>query len=159
VFFIPAAQSPFKPERTLSPDKVRLQMLRSALAGMNYCEVDTQEVERGGVSYTIDTARDYAKRMAGAELFYLIGADHVGQLPKWREAAELASLVTFLVIPRPGEKLAEVVAPFRARHLIGFPFGVSASQIRERVRRELPVELLVGGPVAETIRHNELYLC
>ena len=158
IFFIPAAQSPFKPNRVLSPDKLRLQMLRLALAGMNYCEVDGQELERGGVSYTIETVRNYVERMRGAELFYLIGADHVGQLPKWRDAAELAERVTFLVIPRPGEKLAQAVPPFRARHLAGFPFGVSASQIRERVRQKLPVELLVGAPVAESIRHNDLYL-
>lgn len=158
IFFIPAAQSPFKPNRVLSPDRVRLQMLRLALAGMNYCEVDPQEVERGGVSYTIDTVRNYGERMRGSELFYLIGADHVGQLPKWRDAGELAERVTFLVIPRPGEKLAEAVPPFRARHLAGFPIGVSASQIRERVRRNLPVDLLVGSPVAESIRHNDLYL-
>ena len=158
LFFIPAAQSPFKPDRTLSPGKLRSQMLRLALAGLNYCEVDSLELERGGVSYTIDTVRDYAGRFAGAELFYLIGGDHVAQLPKWREAAELAASVTFLVIPRPGEHPREAAPPFRARHLAGFPMGVSASQIRERVRQKMPVELLVGAPVAETIRYNDLYL-
>jgi nicotinate-nucleotide adenylyltransferase len=158
IFFIPAAQSPFKPDRPLSPDKVRLQMLRLALAGMAYCEIDTQELERGGVSYTIDTVREFGKRFEGAEMFYMIGGDHVAQLPKWREAGELARQVTFLVIPRPGENASDAPPPFRVKRLAGFPFGVSASQIRERVRRRLPVELLVGAPVAETIRHNDLYL-
>ena len=46
LFFIPAAQSPFKPGRKLSPDKARLQMLRLALAGRTYCEVDAQELSR-----------------------------------------------------------------------------------------------------------------
>ena len=158
IFFIPAAQSPFKPGRVLSPEAVRLKMLRLALAGMTYCEVDAQEVERGGISYSIDTVRDYAKRFPGAELFYLIGGDHVAQLPKWREATELGQRVTFLVIPRPGEKATEAAAPFKVRQLAGFQIGVSASQIRARVRQKLPVELLVGAPVAETIRHNDLYL-
>jgi nicotinate-nucleotide adenylyltransferase len=158
IYFIPAAQSPFKPERKLTPNNIRLQMLRTALVGRTYCEIDTQELERGGVSYSIDTVREYAKRFAGAELFYLIGGDHVGQLPKWRDADELARRVTFLVIPRPGEPPQQVAPPFRAEYLKGFPIAVSASQIRERVRRQLPVELLVGGPVAETIRYNDLYL-
>ena len=158
VFFIPAAQSPFKPGRVLSPDTIRLKMLRLALAGMSYCEVDPQEIERGGVSYSIDTVRNYAERFPGAELYYLIGGDHVEQLPKWREAAELAERVTFLVIPRPGEKAPEPRPPFHLKHLVGFQIGVSASQIRERVRQKLPVESLVGAPVAETIRHNDLYL-
>lgn len=158
IVFIPAARSPFKPDRQLSPDAVRLQMLRLALVGRNYCEVDSQELSRGGISYTIDTVKDYVRRFPGAELFYLIGADHVEQLPKWRDAAQLAVMVTFLVIPRPGEASASAAPPFRARSLHGFPIGLSASQIRERVRQNLPVDLLVGSDVAEAIRHNALYL-
>ena len=158
IFFIPAAQSPFKPGRILSPELIRLKMLRLASAGLTYCEVDPQELSRGGVSYSIDTVRDYVQRFSGAELFYLIGADHVAQLPKWRDASELAKRVTFLVIPRPGEGTIQAEPPFNVKHLVGFQIGVSASQIRERVRQKLPVDLLVGAPVAETIRHNDLYL-
>lgn len=158
IWFIPAAQSPFKPERQLSPNRVRVQMLRLALAAKTYCEIDTQELERGGVSYTIDTVRDYRRRFPGAELFYLIGADHPPLLPKWRDAAELAAEVQFLVLPRPGQAEAAFPAPFRGRYLTGFPLGVSSSQIRERVRLGLPVDLLTGAVVAESIRHNALYL-
>src|SRR6266404_1714406 len=103
LFFIPAGQSPFKPDRRPTPAAERLRLLRLALAGKDWCEIDEQEIKRGGVSYTIETARDYARRFPEAELFYLIGADHVPQLPKWREAAELARLLEFVVIPRPGE--------------------------------------------------------
>ncbi|HEX7859472.1 MAG TPA: nicotinate (nicotinamide) nucleotide adenylyltransferase [Verrucomicrobiae bacterium] len=158
IYFIPAAQSPFKLNRILTPDHLRLQMLRRALAGVTYAEVDSQELDRGGISYSIETVRSYAAQFSSAELFYLIGADHVAQLPKWREARELAERVTFLIIPRPGEPAAKPVPPFRSQQLAGFPIGLSASQIRERVRQKLPVELLVGAPVAETIRHNDLYL-
>jgi nicotinate-nucleotide adenylyltransferase len=158
IFFIPAARSPFKPDREISPDSARLQMLRLALAGRTYCEVDPQELSRGGISYSIDTVRDYAKRFGGAELFYLIGADHVSQLPKWRDANDLATLVTFLVIPRPGQPSASAPPPFHAQSLRGFPIGLSASEIRERVRQKLPVDLLVGPAVAEAIIHNALYL-
>src|SRR5205823_6013551 len=96
LFFIPATQSPFKPERQLTAASQRLRLLRLALAGKNWCEIDKQEIERGGVSYTIDTARCYAERFPEAELFYLIGADHVSQLPKWRAAEELAHLLQFI---------------------------------------------------------------
>lgn len=158
VFFVPAAQSPFKPGAAPAPPGQRLRLLRLALAGQADCEIDDQELRRGGVSYTIDTVRDYARRFPEAELFYLIGADHVGQLPKWREAADLARLVEFVVIPRPGQSEAVLPAPFRGRALSGFPLGVSSSQVRERVRAGLPVELLVGEAVAEAIRNNRLYL-
>src|SRR5438105_4181655 len=100
LFFIPAAQSPFKPEAKPSPANERLRLLRLALAGQEWCEVDLQEIERGGVSYTIETVRNYARRFPAAEIFYLVGADHVPQLPKWREADELARLAHFVAIPR-----------------------------------------------------------
>jgi nicotinate-nucleotide adenylyltransferase len=158
VVFIPAAQSPFKPGRKLSPDGLRARMLRLALAGRTECNVDMQELERGGVSYTIDTVRDFRKRLPGAELFYLIGADHVAQLPKWRDAAELGATLHFLVIPRPGEQEEPLPAGFRGRYLRGFPLGVSSSQIRQRVSERLPVDLLTGAAVAEVIRDNGLYL-
>jgi len=158
LFFVPAAQSPFKPDRQPTAATERLRMLRLALAGETWCEIDEQEVSRGGVSYTIDTVRDYARRYAGAELFYLIGADHISKLPKWREAGELAGLVEFVVIPRPGEVEVAIPEPFRGRRLSGFAVGVSSSQIRARVQGGLPIAHLVPGAVAEAIRNNGLYL-
>lgn len=157
LFFIPAAQSPFKPERQPAPGAVRARLLRLALAGWTRCEVDEQELRRGGVSYTIDTVRDYTRRFPGAELVYLIGADHVPSLPGWREAGELARLLEFVVIPRPGETAAAFPPPFRGRVLKGFPIAVSASEIRARVRAGLPLQPLVPAAVAEAIRVEQLY--
>jgi len=158
LYFVPAAQSPFKPESAPAPAELRLRMLRLALAGCPHYEVDDQEIRRGGVSYTIDTVRSYAGRFPGAQLFYLIGADHVAQLPKWREAHELARLVEFAVIPRPGSNPVVAQPPFRLQPLRGFPLGVSSSQIRSRVRSGLPIQALVPAAVAEAIFQSKLYL-
>src|SRR2546425_2390923 len=121
LFFIPAAQSPFKPDLAVAPAEQRLRLLRLALAGQTDCELNDQEIKRGGVSYTIDTVRDYVGRFPGAQLFYLMGADHVPQLPKWRDADELAPVVQFVVLPRPGQAASPLPAPFRGRALVGFP--------------------------------------
>jgi nicotinate-nucleotide adenylyltransferase len=158
LFFIPAAQSPFKPESRPTPGKERLRLLRLALAGEVWCEIDGQEVNRGGVSYTIETIRDYARRFPGARLYYLIGADHVAQLPKWREAEALAGLAEFVVVPRPGLAESPLPAPFRGRTLAGFPLGVSSSQIRARVKAGQPIEHLVPAAAAEAIHNYRLYL-
>jgi len=158
LFFIPASQSPFKPESSPAPAAARLRLLRLALAGQTQYEVDDQEIRRGGTSFTIDTVRDYAARYSGAELFYLIGADQVGQLDKWREAEELARLVQFAVIPRSGAAAVAERPPFRLRGLQGFPVGISSSQIRERVRGGLSIQPLVPAAVAEAIRNMKLYL-
>jgi len=156
--FIPAAQSPFKPDRQPTPATERLRLLRLALCGQDWCEIDEQEVQRGGVSYTIDTVRDYARRFSGCRLFYLIGADHVPKLPAWRAAEELAKAVEFVVIPRPGQAPVPFPAPFVGRMLNGFPLGVSSSQIRDRVRAGLSIDHLVPAAVAESIRNYRLYL-
>jgi nicotinate-nucleotide adenylyltransferase len=158
LFFIPAAQSPFKPDAKPTAVPERLRLLRLGLAGKTWCAIDEQEVQRGGVSYTINTVRDYAKRLPGAELYYLIGADHVAKLPQWRAAEELARLAEFVVIPRPGQAETTFPAPFRGRWLAGFPLGVSSSQIRARVKAGLPIDHLVPEAVAEAIRKYQLYL-
>jgi len=157
LFFIPAAVSPFKPENKMAPDAIRLKLLRLALAGKTNCEIDEQEIKRGGISYSIETLRDYAKRFPKVELFYLIGADNISKLNEWREASELAKLAEFIAIPRPGESAAEFPKPFRGRILKGFPIEISSSQIRARVKANLPIENLVPTFVAEAIHAAKLY--
>jgi nicotinate-nucleotide adenylyltransferase len=158
LFFIPAAQSPFKPESKPAPGRERLRLLRLALAGEAWCEIDEQEIQRGGVSYTIDTVRDFARRFPESERFYLIGADNVAQLPRWRDADELARLTSFVAIPRPGETEITFPPPFRGRLLKGFPVAISSSQIRARIKAGQPVDHLVPPAVAEAIRNSRLYL-
>jgi nicotinate-nucleotide adenylyltransferase len=158
LFFIPTAQSPFKPQNHAAPAAARLQWLRLALAGKTHCEVDDQEIRRGGVSYTIDTLRDYVKRFPSAQIFYLIGADNAAMLNEWRDAGELAKLAEFVAIPRPGGAAATFPAPFRGRMLKGFPLGVSSSEIRSRVKTGQPIDHLVPPVVAEATLDSRLYL-
>jgi nicotinate-nucleotide adenylyltransferase len=156
--FVPAAQSPFKQALTPTPGSIRAQLLRLALAGKTWCEVDEQELRRTGVSYTVDTLRAFGKRFPGAKLFYLIGADNVAALPQWREPEELARLAEFAVIPRPGDATLPLPAPFRGQSLRGWPFGVSSSEIRARVKAGKTITHLVPAAVAEAMANNQLYL-
>jgi nicotinate-nucleotide adenylyltransferase len=158
LFFVPAAQSPFKPENKPAPDDFRLRLLRLALAGWPHCEVDDREIRRRGTSYTIDTLRDFAQKFPGAELFCLVGADNVAKLIEWREAAALAGLAEFVAVPRPGDEKAVFPPPFRGRRLKGFPFGVSSSEIRARLKGGLPIDNLVPAAVAEAIAATGMYV-
>jgi nicotinate-nucleotide adenylyltransferase len=158
VFFIPAAQSPFKTGAQPAPALQRLRLLRLALAGDPAAEIDDQEIRRGGVSFTIDTVRTYARKFPEAELFYLVGADQPAQMPLWHEAEALARLAQFLIVPRPGEALPQLPAPFRGRALRGTPLGVSSSEIRRRIQAGLPFAHLVPPAVAEAVKNNRLYL-
>ena len=62
LFIVPAAQSPFKPEQQPASANVRLRLLRLAFTGQSGCEIDLQELNRDGVSYSVDTLRDYTER-------------------------------------------------------------------------------------------------
>jgi nicotinate-nucleotide adenylyltransferase len=158
LFFIPAAQSPFKPDSKPTSGADRVRLLRLALSGKTWCEIDEQELHRGGMSYTIETVRDYHRRFPEAEIFYLIGGDHVQKLPSWREAEELARLAEFVVVPRPGQADIPFPNPFHGRALKGFPLGVSSSQIRGRIKEGQPIDHLVPAMVAEAISDGRLYV-
>lgn len=160
LFIIPAAQSPFKPEQSPAPAADRLAWLRLAFGDEPRCEIDAQEIERASVSYTIDTVRDYAARFPEAELFYLIGADHVPTLPEWREAAALADAVTFVVVPRPGELETGVAGfplSFRGTVLRGKPAAISASDLRKRLRAGESIENFVPPAVAAALNVKHCY--
>ncbi len=157
-FFIPAAQSPFKDQNSQASCDDRLRLLRLALAGNPNWELDLQEIERGGVSYTIDTVRNIQSRFPDAQLFFLIGADHVDQLTAWKDSKELAEMAEFLILGRPGNDDLGLPEPFKGKVLKGVPFGVSSTMIRERVRLEKSIRHLVPDTVAEAIQNNRLYL-
>lgn len=156
--FIPAAQSPFKPGSQPASATLRVRMLRLALAGESRFEVDESELRRGGVSYSVDTVREFAARHHRAELCWLIGADHVPTLPKWREAETLAQLVEFVVIPRPGAPAVTLPPAYRLRQLGGWPLAVSSSEIRRRVAAGRPVRHVLPRDVPEVIVTEGLYL-
>ena len=157
MIFIPAAQAPMKAKDTETPAAERVRLLRLALAGYPQYIVDELEIQRGGVSYTIDTVREFRKRHPQATICYLIGADHVPLLPKWRDAEELAREVEFLIIPRPGKTPGDLAPGFRGHHLHGIPFGVSSTGIRDRVSKGLSIRHLVPTAVAEAIAELNLY--
>ena len=158
LYFVPAARSPFKPENQPAPDELRLRLLRLALAGMNDCEIDRQEIDRGGASYTVETLRHFASTFPGAELFYVIGADNAPALAQWREAAELARLAVFVAAPRPGGNAPVFPPEFRGRTLKGFPIAISSSEVRARVKAGLPIDHLVPAEVADAIKSAKMYL-
>jgi nicotinate-nucleotide adenylyltransferase len=158
VYFIPAAQSPFKPRDLMASPQQRVRLLRLALAGKSHYEVDCQEVDRGGVSYAIETVSNYVRRFAGAELFFLLGADHLELLPKWRDAHDLAALIEFVVVPRPGLAVQSTPTGFRIHRLKGFSAAISSSEIRGRVQAGLPIDALVPREIAEAVREDGLYL-
>ncbi len=106
VLLVPAHRPPHKTDRTLAPDEDRLALLEIA------CRLDLRlqpcdiELRRTGLSYSFDTARELIRsEPEGTELFYIIGADTLADLPNWHRIDELCRLVTFVAITREGQEL------------------------------------------------------
>ena len=105
VLFIPSAQSPLKLHSPRSDDSARLRMLTLALADEPRFELDAYEIQKGGLSYTIDTVRHFSECHPNAIVCWIIGADQFELLERWHRINELAKMITFLVLARPGSNL------------------------------------------------------
>lgn len=151
VIFIPAAESPFKPDHTTSTAAHRLRMVKLAIKSEPRFAVDTLEVERGAPSYTIETARTYRKRYPGEELFFLVGEDHLKTLPQWNDFDELDRILRFAVLSRSDLPLS---VPYP---IVRWRFDISATEIRNRVAHRLPITYLVPEVVLRYIDENQLY--
>ena len=159
VIFIPTAQSPLKVHSPLTDDAARLKMLSLALADEPRFELDLYEIEKGGVSYTVETVRHFCEREPEATLFWIIGADQFEQLHRWRRIDEVVEMITFLVLARPGSDLVNSKwLPDLRYQVIEAPLmGESSSEIRERCRLGQSLNGLVPDAVEAFISEQELY--
>ncbi len=178
VLLMPARLSPGKSvEEEPNPARPehRLEMCRLAAAGVEGVGVCALEIERDGPSYTVDTLEALHDAHPHTELTFILGADVARTLPSWHEAFRLPRLAHFAIALRADSGADEVrkaldrswAADSRSIDLqpAGGPVGilnmpvcdVSSSQVRERVRRGLPVEELVGPVVASYVAAHGLY--
>ena len=154
VRFVPARLQPLKASGPRAGSQDRLAMLRAALDGAQDFVVDPREIGRPGPSYTVDTLREITRERPADELFLLIGADAVQDLPRWHDAPEIPKLATVVVLPRSGSGLPPgdgVIA------LEMTPVDVSATAIREALARRQSIKHLVPEVVADYIAAHGLY--
>lgn len=168
VWFVPAARQPLKPQGPRVSDAERLEMLRLALSNRPRFEASALEIQRGGVSYTVDTLAEVRAQLPEAELFFLMGADSLAEFPTWLRLVEICELATPLVVRRAGspepdfDVLASVVSAERLevirRSQVEMPaVPVSSSQIRELIAIGGNWQEMVPENVADYITKNQLY--
>jgi nicotinate-nucleotide adenylyltransferase len=159
VVFVPAARAPLKSGGEPSSPEDRLAMLQAAIEGDRRFEISDFELGRGGVSYTIDSARHFRARYPRDELYWIIGGDQLSQLNRWREIGELAKLVEFIVLERPGHPVKEPagIPGLRLHRFAGHLMAISSTELRERIRGGLPVDCFVPHKTIIYIREKGLY--
>jgi nicotinate-nucleotide adenylyltransferase len=165
VWFTPTAIQPLKQQGPRATNQNRVEMLRLAIENEPTWRVCTMEIDRGGFSYTVDTLRQIHEELPDAEQFFLIGADALQDVAKWREPREIFRMATPLVVcraaqPAPDlEQLKLLCTPNTQPQSIEMPaMDVSSSEIRRRIAAGQPIDKFVPDAVAEFIARHRLYV-
>ncbi len=168
VLFVPAGQPPHKRQRPLTPVEHRLAMLELAIGGEPGFEICRYEIERQEVSYTVETLRFLKGQLPQADLFLLVGADMLNDLPNWREAAEICRLAIPVGVRRAGmplpclDSLRAIMEPSRFEKVVQLhvdmpQIELSASDIRARVAAGKSIRFRVPKAVEMYILQHGLY--
>jgi len=168
VVFIPAKRSPHKRIDPAASGDDRLAMLRLATAGCRRFEVSDCELHRKEPSYTLDTVLYFRKRFGGeARLCWLIGADMLRDLPKWRRVRDLLDECALCVMHRGGYPPPEFdgleslgpdrLARLRADVLETPSVDISSTEIRGKLASGADVTGLLCPAVLDYIEKNGLY--
>jgi nicotinate-nucleotide adenylyltransferase len=164
VWFMPTAIQPLKQRGPRATDAQRVEMLNLAIESEPSWRVCTLEIDRGGVSYTVDTLRQLHVELPEAKLFFMIGADAVRDVPRWKSPAEIFRLAAPLVVHRAGQPdadltgVAQLCTSETQPRLIEMPHvDISSTEIRRRVAARESFEDSVPPAVAEYISEHSVY--
>jgi len=164
VLFLPARQNPLKQGEPSTRAEDRWEMVTRAIADNPLFEASRLDMDRPPPSYTVELLR--ALTEPGRELFFLIGADILPELPRWRSLDEILRLARLVMVNRPGSPLPDLAAldaTLPAAHqridVVSIPgVAISAREMRERVRAGRSLRYLTPPAVARFVEARKLYL-
>ena len=157
IIFIPSFISPHKADVNSASPEHRMSMLKLAVDGIDFFEVSDYEILKEGISYTIDTLKEFKKKYDGLE--FIIGYDNIFKFHTWKEPDEIMKLTKVLVLKRKSSK----PHPFDDKYVEQATFvqtrgiEISATDIREKVKQGMPIHYLVPEKVKEYIYSFNLY--
>lgn len=168
VWFMPAAVSPLKQDANPASNAHRVAMLELAIAGNPAFRVSAIELERGGVSYTVDTLKEVRQQVPEAELFLLVGGDSFATFYHWRAIDEICQLATICTVGRPGSdisdwgRLPEVLSQEQMdqmkEHFVEMPLiGLSSTDIRLRIAEQRSIRYMVPRSVEKYIETQHVF--
>lgn len=166
VWFVPAGAPPHKSGVEITPAKQRLEMLELALAGHDRFRIQRLEIDRAGPSFTVDTLQQFQDESAERQLFLLLGADSVHDLPTWRAPQRILQLATIVAVnrgDRPGFDVAAATQSFghaAAQRMITVEMpglDIASRDLRRRVQDGRSIRYLVPRAVEMYIAQQHLY--
>jgi nicotinate-nucleotide adenylyltransferase len=158
LIFVPAAVQPLKAGMATASAHHRLAMVRLLVGADSRFAVDSMEIERAGLSYTVDTLNTFAQRFPSAERFFLVGEDAMTAFAAWKAPQQIMRLAHVAILRRPGAAAADPSnAPGGTIALSTRLVDVSSTEIRERVRAGRSIRGFVPESVAAFIETERLY--
>lgn len=168
VIFIPTGRPPHKTNnRFVAYDEHRYIMTVLATASNPYFYVSRMEIDRPGLTYTIDTIRSLKKICSEkTEIFFITGADAINEILTWKSPEELFKMCNFVAVTRPGydkNTLLKTLNGFEAKYDINLTFievpalSISSTDIRNRIISDKPIKYLLPEEVEQYIRKTGLY--
>lgn len=160
VWFMPSHIPPHKEDAGVT-GLMRLEMTAEAVADHPSFRTLDWEVKRGGVSYTVDTVRELRDTYPEHDFSFIIGADMVAYLPKWNRIGELAEMLTFIGLNRPGTKLSVDDLPDFLQKVVvtaEMPLiEISSTMIRSRAAAGSSIRYMVPDRVYDYIVRSGIY--
>lgn len=168
VILMPAAQPPHKPSPVLAPAADRLEMLRLAVEGDPRFEVSDDEIQRGGISYTVDTVQRLCDRYPQARLHLIVGGDSLFELHTWKDIRTILDRCEVVTVARPGFSAgacdpAQLNLPepwpriLLANVVTGHLVEISSTELRQRLARGQSIRYLVPEAVERYIQTRALF--
>ena len=166
ILFIPTGKPPHKNNKEISSNWHRYNMTLLATSSNPYYDLSSIELEREGITYTIDTIRYLKSESENREIYFILGSDSLFGIDKWKDYKELLGECNFIVTRRPDltdEKLEEKIKELsqiskNSILTLDSPLiDISSTQIRDRVRKGLSIRYLIPEGVRLYIEKNKLY--
>jgi nicotinate-nucleotide adenylyltransferase len=164
VLFAPAGVQPLKQDHPAAAPEHRARMVELAVAGEPRFALSRADLDRPGPHYTVDLLAILQQQHPAAALWFIMGEDSLGDLPRWRDPARLIQLARLAVLRRPGYEpdwavLDRALPDLRARldWIEHAEIDISASDIRWRVQRGLPLTSLAPTQVIDYLMAQHLY--
>lgn len=166
IIFIPAGNPPHKRKNDLLKSSVRYNLVELATSSNKSFSISDFEIVKKEISYTIDTISYFRDKYPDEKIFFIIGADTLFQLEKWKDFKELAKLVEFITYSRWGYNKLQIKNRiqelnndfgFRIYYSNGPEIQISSSNIRDRLKEGLSIKYMVPDLVIEEIEKKGLY--
>jgi nicotinate-nucleotide adenylyltransferase len=157
VLYIPAWRQPFKTHLDAAPGAHRFAMTALAIRDHDVLYVSPIELDRGGISYSVDTLEELHRLHPGASFDWIIGDDNLADLDRWKDPERLFKLARFVVLTR--QPTTDNRQPEKANIVFAHnaTVPISSTEIRNRVRAGQPIDAFVDPLVSRYIHHYGLY--